>query len=65
MQKQTFKRWQANPVPLSKEDQKKPLVKESAYTKGTGRNEPCPCGSGKKYKFCHFTKQQPQAKTDT
>jgi preprotein translocase subunit SecA len=18
-----------------------------------GRNEPCPCGSGKKYKFCH------------
>ncbi len=20
---------------------------------GTGRNEPCPCGSGKKYKFCH------------
>ncbi|MCK9272595.1 preprotein translocase subunit SecA [Candidatus Gracilibacteria bacterium] len=21
--------------------------------KGTGRNEPCPCGSGKKYKHCH------------
>jgi len=19
----------------------------------TGRNEPCPCGSGKKYKNCH------------
>jgi preprotein translocase subunit SecA len=19
----------------------------------TGRNEPCPCGSGKKYKQCH------------
>src|SRR6266849_2514885 len=19
----------------------------------TGRNHPCPCGSGKKYKFCH------------
>jgi preprotein translocase subunit SecA len=19
----------------------------------TGRNEPCPCGSGKKYKMCH------------
>jgi preprotein translocase subunit SecA len=18
-----------------------------------GRNDPCPCGSGKKYKFCH------------
>ncbi|MGD7731866.1 SEC-C metal-binding domain-containing protein [Propionibacteriaceae bacterium G57] len=20
---------------------------------GTGRNQPCPCGSGKKYKLCH------------
>ena len=20
---------------------------------GTGRNQPCPCGSGKKYKACH------------
>jgi preprotein translocase subunit SecA len=20
---------------------------------GTGRNAPCPCGSGKKYKHCH------------
>lgn len=19
-----------------------------------GRNDPCPCGSGKKYKFCHY-----------
>jgi len=22
----------------------------------TGRNEPCPCGSGKKYKKCHGKK---------
>ena len=22
--------------------------------KKTGRNDPCPCGSGKKYKFCHY-----------
>ncbi|MEA2638647.1 MAG: preprotein translocase subunit SecA, partial [Chloroflexota bacterium] len=21
--------------------------------KKVGRNDPCPCGSGKKYKFCH------------
>ncbi|WP_249967707.1 SEC-C metal-binding domain-containing protein, partial [Histophilus somni] len=21
-----------------------------------GRNEPCPCGSGKKYKHCHGSK---------
>jgi uncharacterized protein YecA (UPF0149 family) len=20
---------------------------------GVGRNDPCPCGSGKKYKYCH------------
>ena len=25
---------------------------ENPYA-GTGRNEPCPCGSGKKFKHCH------------
>ena len=29
----------------------KPYVRES---RKTGRNEPCPCGSGKKYKKCHM-----------
>ncbi|MBU3683179.1 MAG: SEC-C metal-binding domain-containing protein [Phycisphaerales bacterium] len=24
--------------------------------KVVGRNEPCPCGSGKKYKSCHGAK---------
>ena len=28
-----------------------PVVKDE-WSK-TGRNEPCPCGSGKKYKMCH------------
>ena len=28
---------------------KKPVVRKS---KKIGRNEPCPCGSGKKYKKC-------------
>lgn len=28
----------------------KPAVRE---TRKVGRNEPCPCGSGKKYKKCH------------
>jgi preprotein translocase subunit SecA len=28
-----------------------PVVKDDAQK--TGRNEPCWCGSGKKYKFCH------------
>ncbi len=27
-----------------------PFVRD---TKKVGRNEPCPCGSGKKYKYCH------------
>jgi preprotein translocase subunit SecA len=25
----------------------------AAQVPAVGRNEPCPCGSGKKYKFCH------------
>ena len=29
---------------------KKPFVRQ---VKKVGRNEPCPCGSGKKYKQCH------------
>jgi preprotein translocase subunit SecA len=28
-----------------------PIVKDE-WSK-TGRNQPCPCGSGKKYKMCH------------
>ena len=26
----------------------------------TGRNQPCPCGSGRKYKHCHLGKATPQ-----
>ena len=29
-----------------------PVVKDSAFDKA-GRNDPCPCGSGKKFKVCH------------
>jgi preprotein translocase subunit SecA len=29
-----------------------PIVKDSVFDKA-GRNDPCPCGSGKKFKFCH------------
>ena len=28
---------------------KKPVIKKAEKV---GRNDPCPCGSGKKYKFC-------------
>ena len=30
----------------------KPVVKDSEFERA-GRNDPCPCGSGKKFKFCH------------
>jgi preprotein translocase subunit SecA len=32
--------------------EKKPMPQERALPK-VGRNDPCPCGSGKKYKHCH------------
>ncbi|NMT18149.1 hypothetical protein HKA99_27785, partial [Vibrio parahaemolyticus] len=34
----------------SEEGSSQPMVRDER--KG-GRNEPCPCGSGKKYKQCH------------
>ena len=36
--------------PVAEEAQQAPFVREG---KKVGRNEPCPCGSGKKYKQCH------------
>jgi preprotein translocase subunit SecA len=30
---------------------RKPI--KTAASQGIGRNDPCPCGSGKKYKYCH------------
>jgi preprotein translocase subunit SecA len=33
-----------------------PLEPQGTFVRGErkiGRNEPCPCGSGKKYKHCH------------
>ncbi len=35
-----------------------PPVPEPTYYEGVGRNDPCPCGSGKKYKQCCWRKQQ-------
>lgn len=31
-------------------------VKEKSNKQKVGRNDPCPCGSGKKYKKCHYPK---------
>ena len=38
---------QANPNPRPSDAQ------QPKRTKKIGRNDPCPCGSGKKYKHCH------------
>ena len=38
------------PVPASAAGQRAPFVRDS---RKVGRNEACPCGSGKKYKQCH------------
>jgi preprotein translocase subunit SecA len=35
---------------VTQEQQEQPFVRSD---KKVGRNEPCPCGSGKKYKQCH------------
>ena len=32
----------------------RPAPSSASFAK-VGRNEPCPCGSGKKYKKCHGT----------
>ena len=34
----------------SERDKTAPFIREMAKV---GRNDPCPCGSGKKYKVCH------------
>ncbi|MFK4753232.1 preprotein translocase subunit SecA [Oceanobacter antarcticus] len=40
------------PVAAAGDDQVQPFVRDE---RKVGRNEPCPCGSGKKYKHCHGT----------
>jgi preprotein translocase subunit SecA len=39
-------------APASAPEIEKPVVRDSAFERA-GRNDPCPCGSGKKFKFCH------------
>src|SRR5699024_1210825 len=38
---------------LERESVKKKVKKPFVKKETVGRNEPCPCGSGKKYKHCH------------
>jgi preprotein translocase subunit SecA len=43
------------PPPRPAAEPAAPFVREE---RKIGRNEPCPCGSGKKYKHCHGALQQ-------
>ena len=39
---------------VKKTEEEKKINKENISTiKKVGRNQPCPCNSGKKYKHCH------------
>lgn len=38
---------------VSGDEDKKKVKKPFVKSQDVGRNEPCPCGSGKKYKHCH------------
>ena len=40
------------------ESEKNRIEEEIKETKKVGRNDPCPCGSGKKYKKCCLSKQE-------
>jgi len=51
----TFETSSPNSSNALNEDTKRPYVR---IDKKIGRNEPCPCGSGKKYKKCHGAIQQ-------
>ncbi|NIL94904.1 MAG: hypothetical protein GTO71_10815, partial [Woeseiaceae bacterium] len=41
---------QAETAPQARPEPVMPFVREG---RKVGRNEPCPCGSGKKFKQCH------------
>ncbi|MBK9391539.1 MAG: preprotein translocase subunit SecA [Bacteroidetes bacterium] len=41
--------------------EKTPRTEPVRVDKKVGRNDPCPCGSGKKFKNCHGLQQQPGA----
>jgi len=47
-----LKEWQKSPIAKGR------LYEEPVRSKKIGRNEPCPCGSGKKYKKCCLVKAQ-------
>jgi tetratricopeptide (TPR) repeat protein len=51
----TAKKNQETEASQNKDDK---AEKARARLAGTGRNDPCPCGSGKKYKKCHLAEDE-------
>ena len=50
--RQSYEQAIANSMPP--QEKRQPIIAESRV----GRNDPCPCGSGKKYKACHGREQE-------
>lgn len=44
----------ARKVALSKDEAEELAPMQRSQRKGYMRNQPCPCGSGKKFKNCHW-----------
>ena len=40
------------------------FVPQLKKTHSSDRNDPCPCGSGKKFKNCHWRQRRAAASTD-
>jgi len=47
------KRQNTNPIVMNADDQAHVAAGQPLASDKVGRNDPCPCGSGKKYKKCH------------
>ena len=41
-------------VAAAPEDREKQVAEAKSRLEAAGRNDPCPCGSGRKYKKCHL-----------
>lgn len=52
--------WQLTDTSFDEKSEDEPVDSPVAGTVRVGRNEPCPCGSGKKYKKCCGRPSQPQ-----
>ena len=53
VQGEEYEDWEAeDEEDLYDEDWEEDLDEENVFV-GVGRNDPCPCGSGRKFKYCH------------